>query len=100
MNRAQLDALVEEATVASNSVDEQVMGLSNMIADNLATAFRTMVLGVEVTVGDVDLTDRKTIVVHGSRGAFEQVIDLLDLPLPTPPPDGAEWIEAHRRWAN
>jgi len=21
-----------------------------------------------------------------------------DLPLPTPPPDGADWIEAYRRW--
>lgn len=23
---------------------------------------------------------------------------LRDLPLPTPAPDGAEWIEAYRRW--
>jgi hypothetical protein len=50
-------------------------------------------------VGDVDLTDRNTIVVHCSRGAFEQVIDILDLPLPTPPPDGVEWIEAYQLWA-
>lgn len=98
MSRAQLDALVEEATVDSNGEDEQVMGLYTMIVDNLATPFQTKVLGVEVTVGDIDLTDRNTIVAHCSRGAFEQVIDLLDLPLPKPPPDGAEWIEAYRHW--
>ena len=72
------------------------MGLYTMIADNLATPFQTEVLGVEVTVGDIDLTERNTIVAHCSRGGFEQMINLLDLPLPTPPPDGAEWIEAYR----
>jgi hypothetical protein len=66
MSRAQLDALVEEATVDSNGEDEQVMGLYTMIADNLATPFQTKVLGVEVTVGDIDLTDRNTIVAHCS----------------------------------
>lgn len=99
MSRAQLDALVEEATVDSNGVDEQIMGLYTMIADNLATPFQTTVLGVEVTVGDIDLTSRNTIVAHCSRGAFEQVIDVLELPLPTPPPAGTERIEAYRHWA-
>jgi hypothetical protein len=30
---------------------------------------------------------------------LRQAIPILDLPLPTPPPDGAEWIEAYRHWA-
>jgi hypothetical protein len=98
-SRAQLDALVEEATVDSNCEDEQVMGLYTMIADNLVTPFQTTVLGVEVAVDEVDLTGRNIIVAHCSHGAFRQVIDLLHLPLPTPPPDGAEWIEAYRHWA-
>ena len=98
MSRATLDALVEEATVDSNGEDE-VMGLFTTIADNLATPFQTTVLGVEVTVEDIDLTGRNTIVAHCSRGAFRQAICVLDLPLPTPPPDGAEWIEAYRHWA-
>lgn len=99
MSRAQLDALVEEATVDSNGEDEQVMGLYTMIADNLATPFQTTVLGMEVTVDDIDLTDRNTIVAHCFRELFRQAIDVLNLPLPTPPPDGAEWIEAYRHWA-
>jgi hypothetical protein len=99
MSRAQLDALVEEATADSNSEDEQVMGLYTMIGDNLATPFQTTVLGVEVTVEDIGLTGRNTIIAHCSRGASRQAICVLDLPLPTPPPGGAEWIEAYRHWA-
>lgn len=99
LSRVKLDALVEEATVDSNGEDEQVMGLYTMIADNLATPFQTTVLGVEVTVEDIDLTGLNTIVAHCSRGAFRQAICVLDLPLPTPPPDGSEWIEAYRHWA-
>jgi hypothetical protein len=76
------------------------MGLFTTILDNLATPFQaTTVLGVEVTVEDIDLTGQNTIVAHCSRGAFRQAICVLDLPLPTPPPDGAEWIEAYRHWA-
>jgi len=99
MSRAQLDALVEEATVDSHGEDEQVMGLYTTIADNLAMPFQTTVLGVEVTVEDIDLTGRNTIVVHCSRGALRQAISVLDLPIPAPPPDGAEWIEAYRHSA-
>jgi hypothetical protein len=34
-----------------------------------------------------------------ARGKHRQAIPILDLPLPDPPPDGAEWIAAYRRWA-
>jgi hypothetical protein len=55
-----------------------------------------------VTVDGIDLTDRGDrgdIVAICSRGRFQQSIPLLDLPLRSPPPDGADWIEAHRHWA-
>ena len=61
--------------------------------------FQTTVLGVEVTVEDIDLTGRNSIVAHCSRGAFRQAISVLDLPLPKPPLEGAQWIEAYRHWA-
>jgi len=32
------------------------------------------------------------------RGRARQSLPITDLPLPTPLPDGAEWIEAYRRW--
>ncbi len=33
------------------------------------------------------------------HGKATQHIPILDLPLPTPLPAGAEWIEAYRRWS-
>jgi hypothetical protein len=57
------------------------------------------VLGVEVTAEKVDLSDDNRIVVVCTRGKSHQRIPILDLPLPKPPPKGAEWIDAYRRWA-
>jgi hypothetical protein len=98
MSTAQLDAMVAEATVDCYDEDEQVMGFLTMVSDNLATPFTTVVLGVEVTVEDIDLTGRGEIVAICRRGRFEQAIGILDLPLPEPAPEGAVWIEAYRRW--
>jgi hypothetical protein len=95
---AELQAMIEEATVDAYNDDEQLTGLYTMIEDHLAVPFATTVLGVEVTVRKVDLTD-DSIVAICSRGRERQRIDLLDLPLPTPAPDGVEWVEAYRHWA-
>ena len=95
---AALEAMIDEATVDAYNEDEQLTGLYTMIEDNLAVPFTTTVLGVEVTVRKIDLTG-DSIVAICSRGRQRQRIDLLDLPLPTPPPDGAEWIDAYRHWA-
>lgn len=98
LSRARMDALVEEATVDCFNEDEQLTGLYTTIDENLAVPFATQVLGVEVTVRRVDLIgDAIVAVCH--RGRTRQVISLLDLPLPDPPPEGVEWIEAYRHWA-
>ena len=96
---AELDALIAEATVDCYDEDEQVLGLYSVMTDELAVPFQTIVLGVAVTVEDLDLTGRGHIVARCSRGGIRQAISVLDLPLPTPPPPGAQWIEAYRRWA-
>jgi hypothetical protein len=95
---AALEAMIEEATVDAYNDDEQLTGLFTMIEERLAVPFTTTVLGVEVTVKKVDLT-ADTIVAVCVRGRHRQRIDLLNLPLPTAPPDGAEWIDAYRHWA-
>lgn len=46
----------------------------------------------------VDLTQREEIVAVCRRAGVRQTVPLLDLPLPSPPPDGTEWIEAYRHW--
>ena len=78
---------------------EQRVALFTMIEDHLALPFETEVLGVPVTVKRVDLTAADEIVAICHRGAKRQAIAIFDLPLPTPRPAGAEWIEAYRHWA-
>jgi hypothetical protein len=97
-DRAKLDALIAQATVDCYNDGECVTGFYTMLVDNLAVPFRTVVLGVDVTVADIDLTDDEQIVALCTRGPSTQRIPILEVPLPTPPPDGAQWIAAYRRW--
>ena len=94
-----LDALIAEATVDCYDESECVTGFYTMLEDNIAVPFQTVVLGVDVTVTGVDLTEDGQITAVCTRGKAKQRIPILDLPLPTPPPKGAEWIDAYRRWA-
>jgi Calcium binding len=96
--KAELDALIAEAIVDAYTDDEQLTGFAVMIEDNLAVPFETTVLGVTVTVKKIDQTE-SGIVAICVRGKHRQAIPILDLPLPDPPPHGAEWIAAYRRWA-
>lgn len=90
--------MIEEATVDCSDEAEQAMGLFTMIQDNLAIPFETSVLGVTVFVDGVDMHERGQIVAVCVRGQIRQAIPIIDLPLPTPAPSGAEWIAAYRRW--
>src|SRR5690348_12892184 len=94
-----LAALIEQATVDAYSESEQTTGFFTMIEENLALPFVTQVLGVSVTVAAVDLTEDERIMVICSRGEHRQQVPVLDLPLPDPLPEGAEWIEAYRAWS-
>ena len=97
LSDGELDALVEEATVDAYGDDEQLGGFVVMIEDNLEVPFKTTVLGMTVTVQEVTQTE-SGIVADCVRDGHHQVISLLDLPLPKPPPKGAEWIAAYRHW--
>jgi len=99
ISKARPEELVEEATVDAYGECEQATGLFTMIEDHLALPFTTEVLGVEVTVVKVDLNDRDDVVAICKRGKERQSLSILDLPLPNPPPEGWEWIEAYRHWA-
>ena len=77
---------------------EQVGGWFTMIEQSLTVPFETTVLGVPVTVEQVDLDSCHQIVAICSHGGARQTLPILDLPLPTPLPEGAEWIEGYRRW--
>jgi hypothetical protein len=98
LSKTDLDAMIEDATVDCHDEEEQLTGLAAMLEDQLQVPFSTVVLGVTVTVTGV------THASHGlladcARGRHRQAIHLADLPLPDPPPEGAEWIAAYRHWA-
>ena len=94
-----LDEVIEEATVDAYSESEQTTGFYTMLEEHLGVPFKTEVLGVEVTVERVDMTDDEPIVTVSERNKSRQRIPIADLPLPDPPPEGSEWIDAYRRWA-
>jgi hypothetical protein len=90
----ELDSLIEEATVDAYDESEQMIGFHTMISENLEMPVKTQVLGVEVKVEKLVLTDDNQIAVICMRGKSSQRIPILDPPLPKPPPKGAEWIGA------
>lgn len=98
LSKARLDGLVEEAIVDCYNESEQAAGLYTMIEEHLSLPFVTTVLGVPVTVERVQLTLRDEIVAVCRRARTRQTVPLIDLPLPSPPPDGSEWIAAYRHW--
>jgi len=98
ISQARLAEMIEEATVDCYNESEKISGWFTMIADNLAVPFETMILGVPVAVERIELNRSEQIVAVCRRGREQQSLPILDLLLPTPPPDGAEWIEAYRQW--
>lgn len=98
LSKAELAAMVEEATVDAYDEDEQVMGFHAMFEENLKLPFVTSVLGVNVTVESVNIGSGNDILAICARGKIRQAVRIVDLPLPKPQPAGAEWIDAYRHW--
>jgi hypothetical protein len=98
--KAELEALIEEAVVDAYDDEERRMGFFTMLEDNVAVPFETEVLGVPVEVTEIALNDAQEFVAVCSHGRHKQRIPLVDLPLPSPPPEGFAWIEAYRLFAS
>ena len=75
---AELDALIEEATVDAHDASEQMIGFHTMLDEDLEMPFKTEVLGVEVTVEKLELTDDNQIAVICTRGKSSQRMLILD----------------------
>ena len=97
LSKAKLSEMCREATVDAYDDAEQAMGWFGMFEEHLALPFETTVLGVVVAVTDIELRDAGIVAVC-ARGRDRQAILLVDVPLPSPKPAGAEWIEAYRSW--
>ena len=99
LSKRRLEELIEEAIVDAYGESEQRVGFLTMLQNHLACPFETEILGTPAIVEGVDLNDAEDIVAICRRGKHKQIIQILDLPLPSPPPVGWEWIYAYRRWA-
>src|SRR5258706_16350929 len=88
LSPAKLDVMIEEATVDAYGESEQTVGFFTELEARLKLPFKTEVLGMEVPVERLDLTDDERIVAVCSRGKSQQPIPILNLTLPAPPPGG------------
>jgi hypothetical protein len=97
-NKTHLDALIAEAIVDAYNESQQTVGFYTMMENSLALPFVTEILGIKVAVEQIDMNEDNAIVAVCRRGGKRQRIPILDLPLPSPTPRGAEWIAAYRYW--
>jgi len=98
LSKARLAEMIEEATVDAHDASEQATGWFTMLEEHLEVPFQTELLGVSVRVTHIEQRDDDRLVAICMRARDKQAVGLVDLPLPTPLPPGAEWIEAYRRW--
>lgn len=98
LTTARIRAMIEEATVDAHDRSEQMTGWATMLEDQIHLPFETHVLGVAVNVVAVDHGRDDMLAAVCERGRTKQRISLIDLPLPTRRPRGAEWIDAYRAW--
>lgn len=96
--RAVLSSMIEEATVDCYNESEQATAFFTVLEEKLALPFETTVLGVTVRVEQIRQGPGDHIIAICSRGRARQAVPIVDLPLPSPPPAGAEWINAYRYW--
>jgi hypothetical protein len=90
--------MIQIATVDCYNESEELTGWFTSIQDIRASPFQTSILGVEVTVRGIALSDDGQILAVCTRGRDRQRLPILDLPLPRSEPEGSEWIEAYRHW--
>ena len=94
-----VDDLIAEAITDAHDHDEQVDGFLACLEEHVSVPFTTTVLGATVSVSGFEAGDEGQIAAVCRRGKHKQRLAVGDLPLPTPPPVGHEWIAAYRRWS-
>ena len=82
LSAGKLDKMTEQATVDCYDELEQASGFDTMIEDHLAVPLATRVLGVEVSVVDVEIDDNGSLKAVYERNGKRQLIGLVDLKLP------------------
>jgi hypothetical protein len=98
MRSADLDKLIEEATIDTYGEYEQRVGFYTLLDDNLSFPFPARVVGSPVTVLGLDMKDEEHILAQVRRSSREYAVDILDLEIDGKKVRGSEWIAAYRKW--
>src|SRR4051795_10511755 len=93
-----LDALIEEAAVDCYDEADQGAEFSACLEDELELPFTTRLFGVDVSVEQIEQTEHDAIVAVCRADPDAGSLRWVDLPLPTPLPEGAKWIAAWKKW--
>jgi hypothetical protein len=93
-----LDRLIAEAIADCHDIEEATLGFFSVLEENLGLPFTTQIMGVTVNVVSIGQNNAGEIVAVCEREGKRQLLSLLDLPLPSLLPTGAEWIAAYRCW--
>lgn len=98
ISTCRLAQMIVEANVDAYGESEQTTGWLTKLEEQLELPFETVVLGVRVSVVSIEERDGNQIAAVCKRGKDKLAVGLTDLPLPSPRPDGADWIDAYRVW--
>lgn len=97
--RRRLSALIADATQDCYNDSEAATGFLCKLEESLAMPFSTRIVDVDVEVIGVDIRAETCLVAICRRGgSLKLAVPLVDLPLPSSPPAGSEWIAAYRAW--
>jgi hypothetical protein len=96
-NKARLAGMIEEATVDCYGEAEQATGWLCALEEPGA-AIQDGGAGRHGDLSEIELRDDNAIVAWCWRARTRQAILLADLPLPSPGPEGAEWVDAYRHF--
>jgi TOTE conflict system, Archaeo-Eukaryotic Primase domain/Calcium binding len=86
--KAELDRLIEDATVDAYDESEQRVGFYTMLEEHLSLPFETEILGISVIVERIEMTDDEQVVAICRRGRSRQRVPIFEVPLPKLLPEG------------
>jgi len=101
MDKAELEALLEEATVQCYDEEESFWGLFCTLKGRLSFPLQARALGEAVTLVGLDENDsdpQAGVMARVQKGDQERTVALAELEPLNPDPVSAEWLAVYRYW--
>lgn len=101
MDKAKLEALLEEATVSCYDSEEEFWGIFCMLSGRVSFPLRASVQGEAVTLVGLDepsSSPEQGVIARICEGDQEHTVPLAETELVDPDPTSAEWLAAYQLW--